>query len=194
MNNTTASILTFIAGAAIGSVATWAIVKKKYEKIAQEEIQSVKDVYARRNETKNVETVVEDTVEFTDEERDEYVNISQSQSYVSPDDLQTLAYDKPYVVSPYEFGELEDYDRFTLTYYADGFVTDENDCLLEDIENHIGFESLSHFGEYSEDPDTVYVRNDRLKCDYEILRDERKYEDILNGKRYLVNDLEVENE
>lgn len=39
-------VLVFAAGAAIGSVITWKIVKTKYEQIAQEEIDSVKDEYA----------------------------------------------------------------------------------------------------------------------------------------------------
>lgn len=38
-------VLVFAAGAAIGSVITWKIVKTKYEQIAQEEIDSVKDEY-----------------------------------------------------------------------------------------------------------------------------------------------------
>ena len=37
----------------------------------------------------------------------------------------------------------------------------------------VGMESLTHFGEYEDD--SVFVRNDRLKCDYEILMDERTY-------------------
>lgn len=39
-------VLVFAAGAAIGSIITWKIVKTKYEQIAQEEIDSVKDEYA----------------------------------------------------------------------------------------------------------------------------------------------------
>lgn len=37
----------FVAGAAVGSAATWKIVKTKYEQIAQEEIDSVKEEYGR---------------------------------------------------------------------------------------------------------------------------------------------------
>ena len=49
--------------------------------------------------------------------------------------------------------------------------------IVDDPEKIVGFESLGHFGEY--DDDAVYVRNDRLKCDYEILRDPRRYEEAL---------------
>lgn len=42
MNNKVVGAVLFATGAAIGSVATWFAVKTKYEKIAQEEIDSVK--------------------------------------------------------------------------------------------------------------------------------------------------------
>lgn len=44
-----------------------------------------------------------------------------------------------------------------------------------EIQQSIGFESLGHFGEYEDD--SVFVRNDRLKTDYEILLDEENYSD-----------------
>lgn len=45
--NTLVKAFMFVAGAAIGSVATWKVVKTKYEKISQEEINSVKEEYGR---------------------------------------------------------------------------------------------------------------------------------------------------
>ena len=40
------NVLMFAVGAAIGSAVTWKVVKTKYEKIAQEEIESVKEAFA----------------------------------------------------------------------------------------------------------------------------------------------------
>lgn len=193
MNNTTIGILAFAAGAGVGAAVTWIFAKKKCDQRIAEEVESVKETYAKRNEPEDTEDTKEKTEEAVDPEDEDYVEyVAQTQAYVSPE--YTPPSDKPYVVSPYEFGEIEDYDKFTLTYYADNIVTDENDCILEDIEGNIGFESLSHFGEYAEDPDSVYVRNDRLKCDFEILRDQRPYTDVLNAKPYLLNTLEAEDE
>ena len=45
----------------------------------------------------------------------------------------------------------------------------------EDIAETIGRECLKHFGEY--EPDSVFVRNNDMRTDYEILQDERRYED-----------------
>lgn len=182
MNNTVIGILTFAAGASIVSAVTWIFLKKKYEKIAQEEIESVKEVYAKLKGEPEEVTETETTPVFTEEERDAYAALvsGYTQEPVEP------AVDKPFVISPDEFGEYEDYDQISLTYYADAFLTDENDCLIEDVEGTIGFESLTHFGEYEDD--SVFVRNDRLKCDFEILLDQRRYEDVLNKKPYLLED------
>ena len=80
--------------------------------------------------------------------------------------------DVPYVISPDEFDELDGYTAISLTYFADGVLSDENGVIIDDVEEIVG-DGLNHFGEYDED--AVYVRNDAKRCDYEILKDERKY-------------------
>ena len=50
MNSTLSKVLIFAAGAAIGSAVTWKLIKEKYERIAQEEIDSVKEVFKSQNE------------------------------------------------------------------------------------------------------------------------------------------------
>ena len=49
---------------------------------------------------------------------------------------------------------------------------------VEDVDNVVGEESLNCFGKYEDD--SVFVRNDVLKADYEILLDERNYSDVVN--------------
>ena len=88
--------------------------------------------------------------------------------------------DKPYIITPEEFSD-SDYNTETLSYWADGVVTDiDNERLTDDqIEDLIGEDSLSHFGEYEDD--SVFVRNDRLRTDYEILADTRRYGEVYVG-------------
>ena len=64
----------FIAGAAVGSIVTWQFLKTKYEEIAQEEIDSVKQTYAKREEkrqfvesNKSSETTGDMTYEKSDQ-------------------------------------------------------------------------------------------------------------------------------
>ena len=82
---------------------------------------------------------------------------------------------KPYVITPDEFGDIYEYDTITLHYFADKVLADEDDEIITNVDEIIGRDSLTHFGEY--EPDSVYVRNDEMKADYEILLDLRNYYD-----------------
>ena len=97
-----------------------------------------------------------------------------------------MSIDKPYVITPEEFGDLDDYETISLTYYADQILADDNDVIVDDIEDVVGFDSLNSFGEYEDD--SVFVRNDRLKSDYEILLDQRKYSDVIKRRPHEVED------
>ena len=48
MNNKVVAIAAFAIGAVVGAAATWKFAKTKYEKIADEEIESVKEVFSRK--------------------------------------------------------------------------------------------------------------------------------------------------
>lgn len=179
MNKTIFGVAGFILGAAAGSVTTWKLLKNKYAQIAQEEIDSVKEVYSQKekpaSEESNEEVIKEDKAE-TEEKIKQLDYTSYSKPDKTPETMKESE-DIPYVITPEEFGEFDDYEEISLTFWADQIITDDDDEILEDVNRVIGFESLNHFGEYEDD--SVYVRNDRLKCDYEILLDQRKYEDVL---------------
>ena len=90
---------------------------------------------------------------------------------------------KPYVISPEDYENYNtDYDDISLTYYADGILADDLDEIVEDPDNIVGPDFMNYFGKYEED--TVLIRNDRLKCTYEILRDRRTYEAVTGEKPY----------
>lgn len=192
MNKLT-GIITFVAGAAVGAVASWYFTKSKYEHLAQEEIDSVKEAFlgAPSEEEKDCGDEEEDEpsarVVVEKPSIDEFVATVEEHGYYKYSDndkkeLEHMTEKKPYVIPPEEFGEIEEYTRCSLTYYADKVLADELDELVENIEDTVGFESLTHFGEYEDD--SVFVRNDRLKCDYEILLDTRTYIDVLKKKPY----------
>ena len=167
------TILAFFMGATVGSIATWKFLKTKYELYYEEE---------------DEELFEDDAEEDTDEaepapinEIDEKPDLSvytaklKEQGYLQDvEEGGTDDMEKPYVISPDEYGEMDDYDLYSYTYYADKVLADENNEPIEDVDQRIGLESLNHFGEYGDD--SVYVRNDELKADYEILLDDEKYE------------------
>ena len=189
------NFMIFVLGAAVGSVVTWKYVEKKYERIAQDEINSVKEVFSKRiseyftevNTSDSNSKLIEEVQIKADNAKEkpniiEYAARLHKQGYTNYSDIEVkeeepMSVDKPYVIAPEEFGELDDYDTISLTYYADQILADDNDEIIEDIEDVVGFDSLNSFGEYEDD--SVFVRNDRLKCDYEILLDQRKYTDVV---------------
>ena len=194
------AFLAFIVGAGMGSVCTWKLLKRKYELIAQEEIDSVKAAYATREIGKGfVEgfrdglKVAEDRTQKDEDDVDfkNYASIIQKEGYTdysrSVEEKKGEAFvEKPYVISPEEFGEFEEYEKISLTYYADEVLADENDEEVDDVDEIVGEESLNHFGEYEDD--SVFVRNDRLKCDYEILLDQRNYSDVAKTRPHRVEE------
>ncbi|MCK0089082.1 hypothetical protein K5I21_25070 [[Clostridium] symbiosum] len=194
------AFLAFVVGAGMGSVCTWKLLKRKYELIAQEEIDSVKAAYATREIGKGfVEgfcdglKVAEDRTQKDESNVDfkNYASIIQKEGYTdysrSVEEKKGEAFvEKPYVISPEEFGEFEEYEKISLTYYADKVLADENDEEVDDVDEIVGEESLNHFGEYEDD--SVFVRNDRLKCDYEILLDQRNYSDVAKTRPHRVEE------
>lgn len=166
MRRELSNIIIFTVGAVIGSAVTWKFVKDKYSKIADEEIRSVKETFAKRA---NKETQVD---------KEELKNIVSENGYIPNEKSEekggSTVVDAPYVIPPDEFGEYLGYETVSLTYYnADGYLVDEEDEPIEDVESIVGVESLDHFGEWEDD--AVHVRNDRLKTDYEILLDPGYY-------------------
>ena len=173
----------FAAGVFVGSLVTWRFTKGKYARLAQEEIDSVKAAFARRKEKPRQAVEEAQTVLKENEARKggsviEYAKKLQEAGYIPKDEpLPIPSVEKPYVISPDEFGEFCEYSKNSLTFYADGVLVDENNELVDDVDGTVGLDSLNHFGEYEDD--AVHVRNDARKSDYEILLDTRRYEDVL---------------
>lgn len=181
----------FVVGAAAGSATTWLYAKKYYERIAQEEIDSVKAVFSERkpdtvvknnnvqeeNQHKaDIAKLKPDLVNYAAKLQEEgYTNYTKhSEKIIEEKDVPMP--NKPYIISPEEFGESGNYTQISLTYYSDGVLADDEDEIIEDIDDTVGEDFANHFGDYEDD--SVFVRNDRLRCDYEILKDNRSYHDV----------------
>ena len=193
MNCKFTNVIMFAAGAVTGSVATWMILKSKYEKRVQEEIESVKESFISMNnaqeqpsdddtEDEEEETSEEyhqvnwDELEDLDEEEDELDEYAELTNLYSSEKggAEKVEVKKPYVISPYDFDE-NGFQTMELTYYEDGVLEDENHEIVTDIDDLLGEGSLNTFGEYEDD--SVFVRNEKLGIDFQILRDPRTYEE-----------------
>lgn len=169
-------------GAIIGSLATWKYAEDKFRKIADEEIADVKRVYStnkKSEEKENVKSEQNDNYIPTEKDRNDNKEIIEKMNYSSfskKEKKETKEVEKPYVITPDEFGDC-DYSTVSLTYYADDVLTyEDDDEVIDDRDEIVGNDVVNHFGEYEDD--SVFVRNDAKKCDYEILYDQRNYHDI----------------
>lgn len=81
----------------------------------------------------------------------------------------------PYVISrdEYAYGpDGEHYEKITLTYYPRERVLLDDDDPVTNIVGDIGWKNLNQFGGISEDPEVVYIRNDRMETDFEVVKEE----------------------
>lgn len=192
----------FAAGALVGSLSTWYATRKYYEKITNDEIESMKEWLARRVEEQDEKT--ENQTSKPDERPNspsvkpnlmEYAAMMKDLGYTDysrkteepekEEDEEVDDMDRPHIIEPEEFGEC-DYEEVSLTHYADGVLTDEQDNPIEDVDGIVGEDYAEHFGEYEDN--SVFVRNDRLQTDFEILADQRNFSDLNKNKSYPMED------
>lgn len=192
-------VFIFLLGAATGSLITYKIVEKKYIKIMEQEIEDFKEYSQQKmNELKEKfegsqeKDFVMTTTEYPDgkivNESIHYKNKLEELGYAVGMDTseneedytviteQPVERTKPYVISPEEYGELE-YERISLTLYADGvLVEDGEEVIIDNPEMLIG-DTLKHFGQFEDD--ALHVRDEDNECDYEILKSEKNYYDLI---------------
>jgi len=185
MNRTFSNILIFVAGAGVGSLVTWKLIKTKYEQLTQEEIDSYREACARKlkayqdkDEEKKPVVHEERPVILEKPDLKEYAKRIEDAGYAhyQEEGEEAATVEEPEIISPDEFGSIN-YETVYLSYYADKILADDVDDIVEDIEGTVGRYSLTQFGEYEDE--CIHVRNHRLRTDYEITIDTRSfYEDI----------------
>lgn len=157
----------FLLGCATGAFLMWLFTRRKAndeeiyedEDYIEEKIPVEEPVKAFENNN-----VTKDITSFSEVLKD---NNYKAQSV---DYRRHRVKDIPYVIPPAEFGELTGYEQVSLTFHSDDVLTDDlGELVDDDIGELIGEDFSTHFGEYEED--SVYIRNDSKRCDYEILRD-----------------------
>lgn len=192
MKDILSKLLIFAAGAGIGSAVTWKIVKTKYERIAQEEIDNVKEYYRKKADESESAKVAEigkkmvegfvDGVKDTPKEesvtflKEMYNSIITSEGYSDSTESgeEVADTDDPYIIDADEFGDSYEYDTDSLVYYADGILATETDDVIDDIERIIGTKNLTQF----DDDNVIFVRNDRTRHDYEVTREDRTFAEV----------------
>lgn len=181
--------VSFLAGAVVGATAGILATKKHFEDIAQEEIDSVKEVFgnAEHEEEEHTEDI---QVPNEKPELSKYMDIIKKEGYKNysnskqePTTEEPVAEDTPYEIDDAEFGEIDGYSQHSWTYFSDGVLCeDHNEPLSQDeIDSCVGLDFVNAFFD-NEDADSIYIRNEVLMGDYEILKDLREYRDVVTDR------------
>ena len=161
--------MSFTLGATIATFITWRLLKKKYSDLNEEEIESVRKYYKEKfNDTNQDVEEIKPEAESARTADDILKNYCPGGVYEVEEVVA--------IITPEEFAASE-YETISLTYYSDGVLADEDDDEITNISEIVGDEFISYLNNCKDD--SVFVRNNKLKCDYEILYDVRKYKDIL---------------
>lgn len=197
MNRTLSSVLLFVTGAAVGSLVTWRIFKSRYEIVDEDYDEEPDDPVEGDDGNKSEST--ETKIDYNKKPPlKDYVKMVEDYGYKPKTHMEEVEEElangeqgdediyEPFIIRPEEYGELHAYETLSLNYYADGVLTDDLDNPIEDVESLVPADFADHFGEY--DDNAVFVRNDNLECDYEILRDLRKFTDVVGEDPYPTED------
>lgn len=198
------TVIGFLVGLVVGSVLTYHGLKNKVEAEIDEEVNKVKEFYKDQLEKQQAEyfekeeylkskaavaedkgSVVSKIINLKNVEKFEEKQNDETEDEAGSEETTTSAFeiledniiaqDKPFVIEEDRVGEYISYDLISLIYFSDGVLTDDWEVPVENPDETVGKEYVEYF-ETGED--VVYVRNDKLKCDFEITRDLRTYEEV----------------
>lgn len=137
----------------------------------------------RKDEAKEEESAVvakAEEVEVKEEASEAVQNVFNDEwDYEAEIALRRPEY--PYVIHIDEQHE-RDYTESTLTYYAgDDVLCDERDNVIEDPEHVVGVANLEKFGHGSGDKNIVYIRNDQLAVEMEVVKNDDSFAEVVHG-------------
>ena len=183
MHNGLKIIFAFALGAAAGAAVSAHLLKKHYEEIAQEEIESVKETYAELYTSEESEEECEETTEnetpgekpnvhFTLTDKTKYLEEVRDYSGRESKEVGTA----PFEIMVDEYGTVYEHDCIELTLFADGVLVDDGYEVIDNVDEIVGKSNVCRLKD--SDDDSIWVRNPVLKADYEIVKDVRNYADV----------------
>ena len=160
-------VMSFFFGVAVGYIVADKRLRRQYEKKTREAVESVKQAYKPKEAPGHEE------------------QLDTKQDPLSPSDISgederkeepIMAHKEPYEISPQEFASRKGYDSRQLIACSDGIITFDDGEIVNDEEMLLGDDIHELLA--GAEGESVYIRNDTECCDYEIVQDERVYEDI----------------
>lgn len=157
-------IIIGVAGVAIGFAGATLLWKNKYEKEAREEVESMREYVNELKAEGNVGKVEFDRKEAVGELKEKIEPYSKAFSHTEVRDLNDI-----YEIPEEDFVmEDENFDKVSLEYYADSGDLYEGAEIVGDINSVIGSDILNKL--HGIGSDVLYVRNENLETDYEVIK------------------------
>lgn len=188
MNNCAKEAFIFAVGIAVGAVITYKYMSNKDEYIEEiiidgGQVAKAVESYSQSelsHDDENEQELDNESVAISEAYKtSEKESVNYSDMYKDDKDNEDKSDEKReeiHQIDPREYGEDTDY-TFSFTLYSDGVLADELDDRILNPESRIGEGTLSDF--MNADSDELYIRNEKTKSDYEIIKDERRYSDVV---------------
>lgn len=153
------------------------VAEREAEEVSAEELVTSLRYDAPRETPEVVVPRVEHRNVFAEAQPDEYEDHWDYKAEIDNRDPT-----QPYVIHKDEFNESEEQEQSTLTYFeGDDVLCDERDTPQDNRDAMIGEENLQHFGHGSGDRNVLYVRNEVLGMDFEIVRSDGLFAQEVHG-------------
>lgn len=121
----------------------------------------------------------EEIIPMPEEDEDEPIRVNvfhnTNDDWDYESELSTRTKEAPYIIHVDEFmGNELGYDQETMTYYAgDDILADKTDTPLYNFEEILG---EFKFGHGTNDPNVVYIRNEKIRMEWEVLLHTGRFE------------------
>ena len=202
------NVFIFIGGVGLGAVSTYFLMKDRCDRLVEEETSSIKKYYEDKYATekkevekekkkkKKKEKEVEKEEDYIDPVPDSGMMIMVDANEKGEPDynqiIQKLNYNefstktsenkkakRPYIISEEEYIEDTKYIKKIISCFEDDMVCMDNDTkeILENVAKDIGQDCIETL---NEDGNEIYVRNEILGIDYNVVSEPGSYEDFID--------------
>lgn len=187
---------------AAGISATYFYTRKKFyaelDQLVYDSVQKTEKFFASLPEAKpspvelakdyeSPEEIIEEQAYVSSDDMGDKVEVARNvftdmkQVEFDQADIDARDPEKPYIITHDEFYESEN-QMVTLTWYeGDEVLADEKDAHIPDIDRVVGEDNLLRIGYGSGDPNVLYVRNEKMEVDFEVVKNEGKYTEQVLG-------------
>ena len=179
MNSKAQGALLLLSSMVISSVLTYLLTKAKYEKrtLPKPDIQETKMTKSNKE------------IELEQNNSQEDIVTKYADKYIRKNSELTRDYAPEQEKRPeiefidYDIFNTDDdkYDKVGFTLFSDGVLVNEQNKIVTDYQNNVGYEAVQYFDDH-EVNGTVWVRNHKWEMDYEIVRDPRSYQKTFGGR------------